>query len=83
MGGSVEQIESGSLLMMARAGLIRTGEVFHEELSQTQVTGRDDLRIASTVCSIEPENIWCQAWNGLSNVNPLWPIKHRLHLSKE
>lgn len=38
--GSVEQIESGGLLQMARAELIRTGELFYEELRKTQAAGR-------------------------------------------
>lgn len=49
----MEQIESGGLLQMARAELIRTGEIFYEELQKTQAASTGDLRIASTVCIIE------------------------------
>lgn len=39
--------------MAVRAGLIRTGKIFHQELPKTQAAGTGELRIASTVCRIE------------------------------
>lgn len=84
----MEQVENSSHLIALRAGLIRKGRIFHQELSETQAAGMDDLRIASTVCRIELKTFGAtsemahqmSAFNGPLNTDHTHQKKEALHI---